>query len=127
MKPLVNQFTTKSPNPMKMLWIGRCTIYEYATHIDPVTHQSTQTPVAVLENEPCRLSYNWEQATNIQNGAAVVSQSITLFIRPDITIKPGSLIEITQHGVTERFERSGHTAVYTNHQEVKLQLHEDMA
>ncbi len=127
MDALTSQFTTKSPNPLRMLWIGKCTIYEYETTVDPVTHQSTQRPVAVLEDEPCRLSYNWEQATNIQNGAAVVSQSITLFIRPDITIKPGSLIEITQHGVTELFERSGHTAVYTNHQEVKLQLHEEMA
>lgn len=121
------QFTTKKPNPLRQMWVGRCTIYEYQTEIDPNTFQSTQTPVPVLVNEPCRLSYNWEQATNIKNGAAVVSQSITLFIRPDIEIKPGSLIEITQHGRTEKFERSGHPAVYTNHQEVKLQLHEDMA
>jgi len=121
------QFTTKSPNPLRQMWIGRCTIYEYQTVVDETNYQSTQEPVPVLKNEPCRLSYNWEQATNLKNGAAVVSQSITLFIRPDITIKPGSLIEITQHGVTEMFERSGHTAVYTNHQEVKLQVHEDYA
>lgn len=121
------QFTTKRPNPLRQLWIAKCTIYEYQTVIDPETFQSTQTPVPVLEDEPCRLSYNWEQTTNIRNGAAVVSQSITLFIRPDITIKPGSLIEITQHGITEKFEGSGHPAVYTNHQEVKLKIHEDMA
>lgn len=122
-----SQFTTKNPNPMRQLWIGLCTIYEYQTVIDQTTFQSTQTPVPVIEDEPCRLSYNWEQATNLKNGAAVVSQSITLFIRPDIEIKPGSLIEITQHGRTEKFERSGHPAVYTNHQEIKLQLHEDKA
>ena len=122
-----DQFTTKSPNPLRPLWVGLCTIYEYQDVTDPETHQTVLKPVPVLEDEPCRLSYNWEQATNIRSGAAVVSQSITLFIRPDLEIKPGSLIEITQHGRTEKFERSGHPAVYTNHQEIKLQLHEDMA
>lgn len=122
-----NTFTTKSPNPLKKLWIGTCTIYEYQTITHPNTYQSTQVLVPVIEDEPCRLSYNYEQATNIQSGAAVVSQSITLFIRPDLTIKPGSVIEITQHGKTEKFKGSGNPAIYTNHQEIILTLYEDNA
>lgn len=120
-------FTTKVPNPLKKLWIGKCTIYEYQTVTHPNTYQSTQVLVPVIEDEPCRLSYNYEQATNIQSGAAVVSQSITLFIRPDLDIKPGSVIEITQHGKTEKFKGSGNPAVYTNHQEIILTLYEDNA
>ena len=92
-------------NPLAKLWIGLCTIYEYRDVIDEATYQTTQRLVPALVNEPCRLSYNREQATNISNGAAVVSQSITLFIRPDLVIKPGSVIEITQHGVTERYNQ----------------------
>lgn len=122
-----NTFTTKIPNPLKKLWIGECTIYEYQTITHPNTYQSTQVLVPVIEDEPCRLSYNYEQATNIQSGAAVVSQSITLFIRPDLDIKPGSVIEITQHGKTEKFKGSGNPAVYTNHQEIILTLYEDNA
>ena len=114
-------------NPLSILWVGRCTIYEYQSVTDPDTWQTTQKAVAVLENEPCRLSYNHEQSTNIANGAAVVSQSITLFIRSDLTIKPGSVIEITQHGVTEKFKGSGKPAVYSNHQEITLELYEDKA
>ena len=76
-------------NPLSILWTGKCTIYEFENVTDPETFQTTQREVVVLNNEPCRLSYNHEQATNIQSGAAVVSQSITLFIRPDLTIKPG--------------------------------------
>ena len=114
-------------NPLAVLWVGKCTIYEYHEITDEYTWQTTHKLVPVLVDEPCRLSYNREQATNIQSGAAVVSQSITLFIRPDLVIKPGSVIEITQHGVTERYKGSGQPAVYCNHQEIVLQLYEDNA
>lgn len=114
-------------NPLATLWIGKCTIYEFVDKFDPTTFQTTQEEVAVIVDEPCRLSYNHEQSTNIANGAAVVSQSITLFIRPDLKINPGSVIEITQNGVTERFKRSGKPAVYSNHQQIVLQLYEDNA
>lgn len=114
-------------NPLAILWKGKATIYEYHPTTDPDTYQTTYREVAVLEDEPCRLSYNHEQATNIQSGAAVVSQSITLFIRPDLKIKPGSVIEITQNGVTEKYKGSGQPAIYTNHQEIVLQIYEDNA
>ena len=114
-------------NPLAVLWTGRCTIYEFQSQTHPNTYQTTQVEVPILVDEPCRISYNHEQATNIRSGAAVVSQSITLFIRPDLEIKPGSVIEITQNGVTERYKGSGQPAVYTNHQQIILQLYEDNA
>ena len=120
-----NQITNQ--NPLSALWTGRCTIYEFQDVTDPFTHQTTQREVAVLEDEPCRLSYRQEQATNIQSGAAVVSQSIKLFIRPDLTINPGSVIEITQHGVTCKYKGSGQPAVYCNHQEIILELYNNEA
>ena len=114
-------------NPLSILWTGKCTIYEYQDVIDPETYQTTQKEVPILIDEPCRLSYNHEQATNIQSGAAIVSQSITLFIRPDLVIKPGSVIEITQNGVTEKYKGSGQPAIYSKHQQIVLQIYEDNA
>ena len=114
-------------NPLAILWKGRATIYEYQAITDPETYQTTSGLVPVVEEEPCRLSYNNEQATDIQSGAAVVSQSITLFIRPDLVIKPGSVIEVTQNGVTEKYKGSGQPAVYSQHQQITLQLYEDNA
>ena len=114
-------------NPLATLWVGRCTIYEFEDVTDPVTFQTTQKEVPVLIDEPCRLSYNYEQSTNIQSGAAVVSQSITLFIRPDLVIKPGSIVEITQNNVTERYCGSGQPAIYSRHQEIILELYKDNA
>jgi hypothetical protein len=110
-------------NPLAILWKGKATIYEYQPITDPETNQTTSELVHVLVDEPCRLSYNQEQATNIQNGAAVVSQGITLFIRPDLTIPTGSVIEITQHGQTVKYKGSGQPAIYTNHQEIVLELY----
>ena len=122
-----SKYVTYTNNPLAKLWTGKCTIYEYKDYTDPITHQTVQREVAVLNDEPCRLSYKQEQATNIQSGAAVVSQSIKLFIRPDLTIKPGSVIEITQHGVTCKYKDSGQPAVYCNHQEIILELYENEA
>ena len=112
-------------NPLSSLWIGKCTIYEYQAVTDEETFQTTHDLVPVVTDEPCRLSYKKEQSTNISNGAAVISQSITLFIRPDIVIKEGSVIDITQHGVTTRYKGSGKPSIYTNHQEIILELYED--
>lgn len=114
-------------NPLATLWTGRCTIYEYQDVTDPETKQTTQREVAILEEEPCRISYRHEQATNIQNGAAVVSQAIILHIRPDLVIYPGSVIEITQHGKTCKYKGSGQPAVYCNHQEIILELYDNEA
>lgn len=114
-------------NPLSALWIGHCTIYEYQAVTDPDTYQTIHKLVPLFEDEPCRLSYQKEQATDITNGAAIISQSITLFIRPDIVIKEGSVIDITQHGVTTRYKGSGKPAIYTNHQEIVLKLYEDNA
>lgn len=114
-------------NPLSALWIGKCTIYEYQAITDETNYQTTHQLKAVTQDEPCRLSYHKEQSTNITNGAAIVSQSITLFIRPDLVIKEGSVIDITQHGVTTRYKGSGKPAIYTNHQEIVLELYEDNA
>jgi hypothetical protein len=114
-------------NPLATLWTGKCTIYEYEDVTDPITKQTTQHEVATLVDEPCRLSYRYEQATNIKSGAAVISQGVTLFIRPDLVINPGSVIEITQHGKTCKYKGSGQPAVYCNHQEIVLELYNDEA
>lgn len=114
-------------NPLSVLWIGKCTIYEYQDVIDPVTHRTSQEEVAVVEGEPCRVSYTTETYTNINNGLAEVAQVILLFIRPDLEIKPGSVIEVTQHGRTIKYKGSSKTALYTNHQEVVLELYEGHA
>lgn len=114
-------------NPLSLLWIGRATIYEYQKVTDPETYQTTQGLVPVAVDEPCRLSHKREDMVNVANGAPYVNQAIVLFLRPDLRIKEGSVIDVTQHGVTNRYKRASKPAIYTNHQELALELYEDNA
>lgn len=111
---------------LSKLWIGECTIYEYQQVTDSTTHQTTSKPVPVVENEPCRVSFSNIQVTDLTSGIANITQEIKLFIRPDIEIGAGSKIVITQHNRTNNFIRSGEPAVYTNHQEVPLEIDKDV-
>ena len=111
---------------LQKLWIGVATISEYQKVTDPITFQSTNKLVPVVENEPCRLSYSTEQVTNMDSGIATVAQVIKLFIRPDLVIKSGSKIEVTQHGRTNNYIRASEPLIYTNHQEVLLQLDKEV-
>ena len=114
-------------NPLSTLWVGKCNIWEYQDVTDTETYQTTQKEVEIVTDEPCRLSFINEAVTNINTGAAEMTQFTVLFIRPDLKIKAGSVIEVTQNGVTTKFRRSGKPTVYTNHQEIKLTLYEDNA
>lgn len=114
-------------NPLSVLWKGRCTIWEYVDKTDPITYQTTQEEVVAVENEPCRISFSSEAVTNPTTGIAQMTQFTVLFIRPDLDIAPGSIIEVTQNGKTTKYRRSGKPAVYTNHQEIRLTLYEDYA
>lgn len=110
----------------KLLWIGTANIYEYQSVVDPNTFQTTSRLVKVVSDEPCRLSYSTEPVTDINTGLATVAQKIQLFIRPDLVIKAGSVIEITQHGRTNKYHQTGEPAVYTNHQQFTVDLDKEV-
>ena len=114
-------------NPLAILWKGKATISEYQAVTDPETYQTKHELVPVVIDEPCRVSYRQEPTTNIATGAAQLTQIIMLFIRPDIDIKAGSVITVTQQGRTLKYKRSSKPAIYSNHQEVVLELYEDKA
>ncbi len=119
-------------NPLSILWCGRATIYEYEDVTNPETHQTTQALKPVITDEPCRVSYGQAAysrggTVDINNGVPYATQSIVLFIRPDISIKEGSVIEVTQHNVTTKYKRASKPAVHSQHQEVILELYEDNA
>ena len=114
-------------NPLELLWVGKATIFEYQNVTDPNTYQTNQKLVAIVVDEKCRLSHTRETTVAVDGGAPYVTQTIVLFIRPDLNIKEGSVIEITQNGVTNMYKRASKPAIYTNHQEVALELYEDNA
>lgn len=114
-------------NPLSILWVGKCTISEYQEVTDPDTFQTNHKLVPLVVDEPCRLSHSRESTVDVNSGAPYVTQTIILFIRPNLIIKEGSVIEVTQNNVTNKYKRASKPAVYTNHQEVALELYEDNA
>lgn len=109
------------------MYDGICTIYEYQSVTDRETHLTHKKRVAVYEEKPCHLSYQNISSAQEGSGAAVISQAVTLFCAPELDIRPGSAIEVTQNGRTEMYKRSGKGAVYDGHQEVPLELEDSYA
>ena len=82
--------------------------------------------VTVLEDQPCKLSFE-TLTSSTGDPVATVSQSVKLFISPDVVIKAGSKIIVTQHGRTTEYSNSGVPTVYPTHQEIMLTLFEGWA
>lgn len=106
----------------ELLYDGRATVKERQKVKDPKTKIMHEQDVIVLENEPCRLSYSKVSAAEQTESVAKTAQTITLFLSPDASIKPGAEITVTQAGATATYECSGVPAVYATHQEIILTL-----
>ncbi len=101
---------------------GVCTVVEYASTTDEKTKISRQGEVVVVQNQPCRLSFEKTSAALQTDTAAKMSQGVKLFAAPEVRIKPGSKVVVTQNGVTGEYAASGEPAVYGSHQEIMLEL-----
>ena len=109
-------------NPLKTLWKGSCTVICKVKKQDPVTKRTEFVEETVYTDEPCRLSYQTLSPTTDKNGVAEVVQMPKLFLSNEINIPPGSKIIVTQNGRTIEFSNSGEPAIYSNHQEIVLEL-----
>lgn len=117
-------------NALRQLWTGRCTISELIELEDPVTHITATTPKVVAEDEPCRVSYpNAQNVTSarLTDTASTLNMSVNLILRPDIKIKEGSRITVTQNGSTIEYRSTGTPKVFTAHQEIIMDLVKEYA
>ena len=106
---------------VETLYDGICTVSEYQK-VKRENNSTAFEEVTVLENQPCRMSFKSVNSTNQTDTGGVVTQSITVYMSPDIWVKPGSKLTITQNGVTTEYKSSGQSAMYSSHQEISLEL-----
>ena len=105
------------------LYDCKCDIVEYK-EIQKTNKSTNFDEVKTLENQPCKISYE-----SISNNyfPFFISRIIStkLFISPDIEIKTGSKIIVTNslNEVIE-YKSSGKPAKYDTHQEIMLELFE---
>lgn len=104
------------------LYDGVCTITEYQK-VKKANKSTGFEAVDVLTNQPCRLSFKTINNTNnTDTGASAVTQIAKVFLAPEVEVKPGSKMTITQNGVTTEYKSSGEPAIYPTHQEIILEL-----
>lgn len=102
---------------------GVCTVKERRDVRDERTKITRKDEeVAVIENQPCKLSFEKINAVIQTETAASVTQSTKLFIAPETNIKPGSKVIVEQNGVTTVYSASGEPSVYPSHAEYMLEL-----
>ena len=100
---------------------GLCTIYEYRDVTDEKTKLSSEEEVAVIEDQPCKLSFEKLNSVVQTETAAVQAQGVKLFLAPEIAVGSNSKIVVTQNGITNEYSASGIPAVYSTHQEITLE------
>lgn len=103
-------------------YTGLLTVTEHGKVRNEQTKLTEFEDRLVLENQPCRLSFESVAPVQQSETVAAVSQTVKLFISPDVVIKPGSKLTVTQNGVTTDYTGSGIPAVYPTHQEIMLDL-----
>ena len=116
----------KARKAIESLYVGRCTVTEHQK-VKKDNKSTGFSDVVVIESEPCRLSFNTINSTNEGGVGASLSQVVKLFIAPEIQIKPGSKLTVTQHGITTEYKSSGQPAFYSTHQEIVLELFDTFA
>lgn len=103
-------------------YAGVCTIIERRDVRDEKSKITRKSEVVVIENQPCKISYEKTNAAVSGDAATAVSLSTKLFISPEIAINSGSKVIVEQNGVTTEYCMSGEPAVYPTHKEIMLEL-----
>lgn len=109
-------------NALKKLWKGSCTVTVRVEQFNPTTKRTEFVEQSLIENQPCKLSIENITTTNNSDNVAQLIQKVKLFLIPEISIPAGSKITISQNGKTAEYEKSGEPGVFTNHQEILLDL-----
>ena len=107
---------------LERMWRDRCTIIRKVKATDPKTKLTDFSETPLVENQPCKLSFETLTVTNGEHTAAK-PQTVKLFLSPDIVIPAGCKIVVRRFNDLEReftFSHSGESGVFTNHQEIYL-------
>ena len=99
---------------------GTFTVTEHKKVTRP-NHTTGFSDVEVLVDQPCRLSFSSIPSAT-DGDVTGINQTVKLFFAPEITIKEGSKVTVTQNGVTTEYKQSGTPAVYSTHKEILLEL-----
>lgn len=103
-----------------------CSIYVYQDVFDEDTKQIKRERVILLENIPCRLSYQTQAFASLvstqTDGVPETYQGVKMFIAPEYDIPENSEVEVQRYGRLLKFKRSSVPVIHHNHQEVMVEV-----
>lgn len=101
-------------------WKDQCSIFIQRKKTDPITKVTDFVETLLIQDQPCKLSFETLTSTNGEN-VATAEQSAKLFISSELVIPAGSKIVVSHGGRTFEFSQSGEPGIFTYHQEIQLQ------
>jgi hypothetical protein len=108
---------------LERLWKDRCFVFHQEKVTDPDTKLTGFQEQPLLEDLPCKLSFETLTSTDGDHVAAKF-QNVKLFVSSDVVIPSGCKIVIRRFNDLERefiFSHSGEAGVFTDHQEIYLE------
>lgn len=105
-------------------YIGKCEVVEYQ-EIQNSDYSTGHEEVLVQSNLPCKLSFESNNPVSQSDGVGEVTQTTKVFMSPDVNVKTGSKLIVTQNGITTSYQCSGKPTTYVSHQEITLILFEE--
>lgn len=110
---------------IESLYIDTCDIIQLVSVKNPVNHRVETIEQVVHKDVPCKLSVKnlastSDTAVNSSTASSTV-QITTVFMAPELDIPAGSKFLITHYGRQFKYESSGYPAIYSSHQEIRLE------
>ncbi|WP_243447795.1 hypothetical protein [Clostridium tetani] len=87
---------------------------------DPVTKETKLVPKIKYENQPCKVSKQSLSKNNQTDTVNKIIYELKLFIAPELEIKQGDIIEVTNKFKNKEVYKAGEGFKYNTHQEVIL-------
>ncbi len=123
----MNPYILAARQAVESQYDGICNIIEHQKVKDPKTKKSNFIENVVKEEQACKVSYEDIYVNTETETQSKVVTKIKLFIAPELDIKPGSKIVVTQKGRTTEYKNSGEPAIYDTHQEIMLEKFKEWA
>lgn len=119
--------TTDLRKAQALMYTGQMTVEVLDTDAaDEKTGISKHLRKTILEDIPCRISYQTIDQNEQADWAGIV-QEVVLYCDPALTIPEGSRIAVVQNDVRSDYQISGKPAVFRSHQEIPLKIFKEYA
>ncbi|MBB6218663.1 hypothetical protein HNQ80_004837 [Anaerosolibacter carboniphilus] len=105
---------------VEIFYEGLCTIKGFEPVKNPETFETEQKEIEYYKDIPCNLNIHAKPANQTET-TANINYDAMLFMDPDVMVKAGCKIYVSQKGMEYMFQNVGEPVVFSTHQEIMLE------